>query len=435
MLRRVLLGILILLATGLLAAGWYAYHRGFTHKWRQFVINEFRKRGVELTMRRLTLEPFRGIVAKEVKVYETRERKRTRALIDEVRLVINYANLFQGKPFIDALDLHEATLAWPLDPSRPDKSRVVVSHLSGRLFLPPQQVYLSHLEADFYGVRISASGRLINPQAFSPGASRKNALATLGEQVVGTLKQCEFGEVPPQLEIRFSGDLASPGQLFAEATLWAPQVRRGAYQMGDFYAQIAYRDGLLKLKQLSARDRQGSLRAGAQFDPASGEITGQLHSELDLPGLSAAFWPQEDLQQTVFYTAPKLDLSVRARSGPEPAWQLLGRVDTGKFAYKGEFFESFTGNFSTDGQRWAARDVRLVHRTGEISGHLLQEPASLRSDLASTLSAKVLSRLLSGPAAQWAAQLDFMKAAQAPAPPPHHPAPRIHGGNGAEKRR
>ena len=86
-LRRILLSIFTLLAAGLLVAGWYAYNKGFTRKWRELVTDEFRKRDVELSMRRLTLEPFRGIVAKEVKVYETRGRKRTVAVVDEVVLV------------------------------------------------------------------------------------------------------------------------------------------------------------------------------------------------------------------------------------------------------------------------------------------------------------------------------------------------------------
>ena len=167
MLRRVLFGILSLLVAGLLAAGWYAYNKGFTQKWRRFVVLEFHKRGVELALSKLTLEPFRGIVAKQVRVYDNRDRKRAIAVVDEVRLVINYANLFQGKAFIDALDLHDANLDVPLDPSERNGPKVAIRHLSGRLFLPPQQIYLSRLEAELYGIRVRASGRLIHPQNFS----------------------------------------------------------------------------------------------------------------------------------------------------------------------------------------------------------------------------------------------------------------------------
>src|SRR5215212_10183445 len=96
--RRILrLGFALFGAT-VLVAGWYAYDKGFTKKWRSYVTSEARKRGFEITLRRMTLEPWRGIVAKEVKLYDARDRKRLVAVVDEVRLVINYANVFQGKP-------------------------------------------------------------------------------------------------------------------------------------------------------------------------------------------------------------------------------------------------------------------------------------------------------------------------------------------------
>jgi hypothetical protein len=168
--RRSVLIFLALLFAVLLAAAWYASDKGFTKKWRQFVTSEFRKRGLEISLRRLNLVPFRGIVARDVRLYDARDRSRTLAVIDEMLLVINYANLLQGKTFVDALELRDATLALPLDPENRRSQRVEISQLSGRLFLPPQQIYLSRLEAQLYGMHVTASGRLINPQAFAAGA-------------------------------------------------------------------------------------------------------------------------------------------------------------------------------------------------------------------------------------------------------------------------
>src|SRR5262245_40690008 len=97
--RRVIYALFAIAAAGFLAAGWYAYNKGFTKKWRGFVAAEFRKRGVDLSLRKLTLHPLRGIIAKEVKVYDTNEKRRTMAVIDEMRLVINWANLLRKKTF------------------------------------------------------------------------------------------------------------------------------------------------------------------------------------------------------------------------------------------------------------------------------------------------------------------------------------------------
>ena len=71
--RRVLLAFAGLLLLFLIGATWYAYDRGFTRKWRNFVTSEFRKRGVEVSLRQLTLDPFRGLVAKGLKIYDAKE--------------------------------------------------------------------------------------------------------------------------------------------------------------------------------------------------------------------------------------------------------------------------------------------------------------------------------------------------------------------------
>src|SRR4030095_3636471 len=101
--RRFVHAMITFLVAVLLGSGWYVYHKGFTKKWRSFVSEEFRKRGIELTLRKLTLDPLRGVIAEEVKVFDAHDRKRTLAVIDDMRLVINWANLIRGKTFLDAL--------------------------------------------------------------------------------------------------------------------------------------------------------------------------------------------------------------------------------------------------------------------------------------------------------------------------------------------
>src|SRR5258708_23241170 len=146
----------------LVGAGRYDASRGFTSKWRGYVTGEFRKRGFEVSLRRLTLDPFRGLVAKEVLVYDARDRRRTIAVIDQMILQVNYANLARGKPFLEALDLRAANLSLPLDPARPRGQKIKVRKLTARLFLPALKFYLASAEARFFDVQGLAHRRLIN---------------------------------------------------------------------------------------------------------------------------------------------------------------------------------------------------------------------------------------------------------------------------------
>ncbi len=414
MLRRIFIGIISLLVAGLLAAGWYAYNKGFTHKWRQFVIVEFRKRGVELSLRRLTLEPFRGIVARDVKVFDTRERKRTRAVINEVRLVINYANFFQGRPFIEALDLLDARLDVPLDPRNPNGTKLKVDHLSGRLFLPPQQVYLSHLDADLYGVHVTASGRVINPKILDSknGTNAQGiSIDALFKTIISELRTFTFEDGEPQLDIRFSGDMADFDKLFVEATLWAEKVRRGGYLLDSVYLNAGIREGVFRVKQLTLTDSRGTLQGSANFDVARQEWSFQLHSELDAQALTLAFIDAPALGDAVFYAPPTIDVTGRARVDDSISFQILGAASVKKFAYKTEVFDGFNADFSWNGTRWAARDVQLTHRTGAISGDVMESPNEFRQRLNSTIDPKILPPLLTGAAADWFQRLNFTRAA------------------------
>ena len=56
---------ILLILAGLIAGSWYLAKKGFSRKWRERVVEELHKRGVEASVRRVTLDPFRGLIARE----------------------------------------------------------------------------------------------------------------------------------------------------------------------------------------------------------------------------------------------------------------------------------------------------------------------------------------------------------------------------------
>ena len=92
-----------LLILGLLAwGGYYVCNHGFSRHWRVRVSEEFRRRGLDLYVHRLTLDPIQGLVAREVQIFDATDPNRVLATIDRVALDINLTNL----------------LAWPAVPGR-----------------------------------------------------------------------------------------------------------------------------------------------------------------------------------------------------------------------------------------------------------------------------------------------------------------------------
>lgn len=403
--RRFYLILLALLGGGLLAAGWYAYDRGFTRKWRSFVASEFRKRGVELRVSKLTLEPFRGIIAKNVKIYDARDQRRVLAVIDEMRLVINWANLVQGRTFLDALDLTKATLSLPIDPEKPRGPKIDITGLSGRLFLPPQQIYLSRLEADLYGVHLTASGRLINPQKFRPATTTEGlnprAIATVAAMIIEELHALKFAGAPAELTLHFSGDFAAPEKMFGEVTLWAERATWRELPIDKFHLAGTYREGRFEIRQLVASDAVGVIQLSGQYDFAQAAAAVSLRSTLDLAPWMRAFGRGPTLQEITLHGAPTLELTGRLLLDGAPELRLLGHVSIPRFSYRAVEFQGFTADFSSDGERWSARDLRIVHPTGEITGDILHLPGDVRARLKNTIEPEVLRPVLTGPAGEW----------------------------------
>jgi len=108
-LRLVVLGAIF----GIIVGGYYLARRGFGREWRYRVVEELHKRGVEADIGRLTLDPFRGLIARNVRIFDYKNRDKTLALINEVSLDINYAALIHRQPFPVRLRESSAEFGFP----------------------------------------------------------------------------------------------------------------------------------------------------------------------------------------------------------------------------------------------------------------------------------------------------------------------------------
>jgi hypothetical protein len=409
--RRVLLTFFALLLAAFLGTAWYLYDRGFTRKWRTTVMEEFRKRGVEVYFRKLSLDPTRGLVASGVKVLDVRNRRRVLAEIDEMRLQVNLAQMARGEPFLESLDLREANLALPLDPTDPASTRVEVARLNARLFLPPQQVYLAHAEAELYGIRVSASGRLINPGALPRKPDQKpQKPPPFVTRLIEELRELRYDGASPTLAVTFTGDLAKPDQIFVEAALSGESIRRGGYRLRSLQVSACARDGIIDLRQLTATDAAGALHIAGTIRVPGGETEMRVQSGIDVQALAQAFRLLPQLGEFVFYEPPQLELMVQGTLARQPALAVLGHLALRKFAYKSVVFEGLEGDVSWAGEKWALREARLLHRSGMVFGDAMQVPGDFRAQIRSTINPKPLQPLLSGVASRVLGEFEFYEA-------------------------
>src|SRR5438552_8379962 len=280
--RLVILGVVL----GVGGGGYYLAKRGFGRQWRDRVVEELRKHGVEANIGRLTLDPFRGLIAKNVRIFDYKNRENTLALISEVSLDINYAALIHHEPFLNALDVRDAQITLPLRAANGKTDNAQLNNFRAHVYFPPEQIYVSQAEGIFCGIRISATGQLIKRRDYKPSPPipedewRKRL--SIAQRVVNELQKFSFPTAPPSLQVKFAGDIADIENARVEATLRGDRLQRGNYEIRNFSALAEWNHQHLDVTHCEWGDGMGGFAGRAEWDRQSNSATFQVRSSLDL---------------------------------------------------------------------------------------------------------------------------------------------------------
>jgi AsmA-like C-terminal region len=387
--------LVVALISTLIGGGWYLAKKGFGQQWRSRVVEELHKRGVEASVRRLTLDPFRGLVAQDVRIFDYKHHEKTLALISEVSLDINYAALLHHQPFLNALDVRNAELTLPFATPEGKTGQAQLEQFRAHVYFPPEQIYVSQAEGVFCGVRISAIGQLIKRENFqpSPPLSEEEWQKRLSilQRVVIELQKFSFPSERPSLQVKFSGDLADMENARMEATLRGERLRRDKYEMRDFLASVEFADQRLSITQFTWKDAAGTFLGRGSWSRQTQEMNFQAHSNVDLKSFLAAFGSTEPLVDATFNTAPVIDFSGTGNFGAgQPQLKIIGHGSVASFTYKAIPLSDLSAEFSWDGERMLLRDIHLQHQREELRADLLDAPNDFRLDLDSTIDPGIL---------------------------------------------
>ena len=212
--RSILRLAIVLLIAAAISGGWYLARKGFGGRTRARIVEELHRRGVEASIGRLTLNPFRGLVARNVRIFSYQDRTHTLAFISEIVLDINYAAFFIISRFSTRSTSATPEVTLPLKGPQGKTEQPQLRRFHAHVYFPPEQIYVSQAEGIFCGVRISATGQLIKRADYrsSPTLSeeeRQKRISIL-RRIVAELERFGVPNGPPSLQVKFSGDLA-PG--------------------------------------------------------------------------------------------------------------------------------------------------------------------------------------------------------------------------------
>ena len=378
---------------------WYLANKGFGRQFRYKVVEELRKRGVDASVRRLTLDPFRGLVAQDLRIYDFRDRQRPVAVISEVSLDINYAAIFHRQPFLNALDIRDANVTFPNLIGDPNAPKAQLQQFRAHVYFPPDQIYIRQAEGIFCGIRVSATGQLIRPSSYKAGAKltdaeRRQRLELL-QRVVTELGRFNFAGGPPGLQVKFAADLADMSTMRVDATLQGERIQRGAYEIRNFVAAGEWVDRRLDLRQLEWSDAAGAFSARATLDTTTKAGDFRAQSSVNAKQLLEAFGLGKLVADLAFAAPPHIEVSGSADlSESTPKLSVIGRAALDSFSYRTIPFVGLSTDFSWDGQRTMLRDVRVRHESGEVVADLLDAPGDFRLDVESSINPSAVRPLL-----------------------------------------
>ncbi len=386
-LRRV---IRLAAASALLAVIVYAGTDAFGRQWRDFVTGQLAERGLHMDFRRLVLDPFGGLMARDVRLYSRSDRQELLVSVDRLRMDVEFGRLVERRFEVQGFELSKARLSIPVKGQDEDgaDTMIEVEDLSARAFLRERRLELRHAEGTISGIRLRIAGEMLLPSKDEDKKPEEKTSFSVEERIkvlrnhqqriqkgLDWLRRFQFAS-PPQLSLDLRGEMDRLAEMNLRVVFEADDLSYGAYTCRELVAEAEYRAGVVDLTRLFLKDPTGLVNANANWRMGSPEVRFHLNSSADLPALALAFLDNDNLREVVFYESPNLALDgvwhvLGDLSAHKRPVRLNGSLDCGRFSTRGAVFDGLSAKFGVAPEGVYIRDIVLRHRTGTLSAQAL----------------------------------------------------------------
>lgn len=392
---------LAILVAAIAWISWYGYARGFGRRWRGLLEKEFDRYGLAIDVSKLTLDPFHGLIARDVAIFDSKSGDMLLAEINNISLDVNYANLFQHEPALNSVDLRDARIVIPIDPRKPAGEKVRLTDFHARIYFLAGRIEIRQASGKLYGIRFEASGTILHPQdlpavilAEEHDPDSPNERVGFVTEILHELKSIRYPEQTPEVKFSFQADLTDPADWRLDGGhLIATRLLHGDDELRNLTADFTYQNHSLRVARCHVQDAQGELFAVAEWNVASGKKQFQARSTLDIGRLLKDEPRARWLKDWVFDAPPQIELAgTLERSGE---LQFIGKLNFERFAVHGIPFQSMRASFSQQGDdTWMISNAEVTHRSGTLTGEILHRPDQFRLRVQSALNPAAITALL-----------------------------------------
>jgi len=374
----------------------YAYNEGFTKKWRKLIMEEFEKRGIDAEIEKLTIDPFQGLVARNVRIYADKKNKPLLASIDNITLDIDPIKLLRKKQSLNSVEFRNADISIPINPEDPESKKIEIKDLQAKIIIPTDIIEIKHFEGYVNGIRINVMGSLLRSQQrqndiINPSLTEdKITLIKEGRELIDRaldeIIRLDFKKSdPPHIQIKFASDLDNPSTTSAIIVINAKDVKRAGYKYKNIYANAEYINSNINLKEFRIDDSKGTLFGDANWSIKSKKIPFNIKSTIDFQSLLRSFGNSSLLDDITFINSPQIEargtfhlenLELPTDRDAKLQVELIGTLKSGSFISKEILFEEAYSDFSYKKNKWYARNLTLQHASGTANGNILWDTLS-----------------------------------------------------------
>lgn len=406
--------VLVLVFVGIPAATLYLRVEGIGFGAKEALARALGNDAVEVSIGRLALDPFAGLLARDIAIHDRNEGGRVVAKISDVALSLNLSELVHGRVVVDKLSLENAGVSIPVGSSE-SALRLEVQGVYAEVILLGDQLRLSRFEGLVEGIRVELTGLFLNPSSFKihsqkSTASGKTTAPGIAEKILGELAAWKFPEGSPTLHATLEADLAKPESLRIENfSLRSGEIVGKGWCLRETEVHGRYADGNLRIPRFFLKDEGGALEASVEWSKNDGALDGAILSTLNpTPFLGLVAEKNGMLGSLVFHKPPQVEARVIVKTGPsKPEINVAGMVLAPSFALKGTDFQDAGFHFAWKDGVFYARDVRISVGRGVFDGKIWVAPDDFRLAAQNSIAPTSLLGLFDPKTREFLSKMEF----------------------------
>ena len=389
----------LLILTAVIAAPvglWWVNRSGLPDSWRAAIEAEIAKQGAHISIGALSYNPFRGISATKVKVFEDASRHKEIANLERVIIDLDKTRLARGAIHLAKIELKDAGLTLSVKPEDPNSELLEIRNASGTLLMPGDRLLeIRDTKGRISGIEVSLDARIVGYQQDASKPTDEAQLSQRRELIAKIIKQLNTWHFdpasPPRLGIYLEGDANRHESFRAKLTLDAEGIEKNQHALNTLKAEALLADNLLTITSLKATDKAGELDARVDYDIGKRQGRFDLISSVEIPSLLSAWLNIKQPSGLSVEGPQQLEANgeFQLQTDGPPLIQATGRASLRSLVFRETRFDSFSGAFAMRDHKFFLKDILITRPDGKATGKLLIEGPLRRVAIESTFPAKV----------------------------------------------